>query len=151
MARRRRAASGTKYILGSSRHPASFARRSWLITVGFAFPPIAFITAPTKKPKSLSRPARYSASLAGSAARTLSIAAAIALSSDTCARPSSVMVPSAPLPDFTIAGDAEHFGHHPVRGALAILKARQRRFEVVGDVAVGNQHASFVLGQALAY
>src|SRR3984957_8355569 len=50
--------------------PASLARRISLTSLGLPLPAIAFMTWPTKKPKSLSRPPRYSATLAASAPST---------------------------------------------------------------------------------
>src|SRR6516225_9544148 len=84
---------------------SSFFRIS-LTILGFALPPIAFITCPTKNPNSLSRPLRYSATLSGSSAITFAHAAAIAPSSETCASPSSATVASADLRDPHIAAKA---------------------------------------------
>ena len=59
------AALGAVRLSGRSRralwyivHPASFALRSSLSCAGFALPPVAFITWPTKNPNSLSLPER---------------------------------------------------------------------------------------------
>jgi hypothetical protein len=59
-----------------------------------AFPAVAFITWPTKKPNSLSLPERYSATLSAFFARMSSIAASIAPVSVTWRRPlASTMAP----------------------------------------------------------
>src|SRR5581483_6066617 len=53
-------------------YPGSFFFSSSFSCAGFAFPPVAFMTWPTKNPNSLSLPARYSASCAGLRAITSS-------------------------------------------------------------------------------
>src|SRR5207244_1758484 len=56
---------------------------------GFAFPPVAFITWPTRKPSTRSLPPRNSAACAGCFASTSATAASSAPRSLTCARPSA--------------------------------------------------------------
>ena len=58
--------------------PSSRCFSSSLTIAGLALPCVAFITWPTKKPKSLSLPPRYSATLSALAASTASMAASMA-------------------------------------------------------------------------
>ncbi len=80
--RRDRAASlahGSRACAPRSRQPRSSARRiNSLTRAGLAFPPVAFITCPTRKPRTLVCPARYCRAGSGCATSTCSTAAASA-------------------------------------------------------------------------
>src|SRR5262249_40197287 len=85
-------------LAGEDLQPASFFFKSSLSCAGFALPPVALITWPTKKPNSLSLPERYSASCAGFLANTSSITRSIAALSVICLRPLSAITASALAP-----------------------------------------------------
>src|SRR2546421_422099 len=53
-------------------HAFSFSRRRSLTTFGFAFPPVSFITCPTKKPSRPSLPPLYASTCPAFAASTAS-------------------------------------------------------------------------------
>src|SRR5919106_2484371 len=83
----------------SSGHPASsFFFKSSLTMAGFPFPFIAFITCPTKNPKTFFLPLRYRATSSAFLASTSSTTASIAVASLTCASPFSAMITWGSLP-----------------------------------------------------
>src|SRR5262249_32939212 len=71
---RRAVALGAQQLVRLVDHAAfSLSRGGWLTTFGFAFPPVSFITWPTKKPSRPSLPPWYAATCPGLAARMASI------------------------------------------------------------------------------
>src|ERR1044072_1725909 len=83
----------------------SFSFKSSLTTFGLALPFEAFITCPTKKPKSASLPLRYASSCCGFASSTSATIFSISPASEPCASPNSSMTAFAPFSVLNISSN----------------------------------------------
>src|SRR6188472_976892 len=102
------AAQGTHWGMGEARtngpvgdrtcdHPNFFFNKSFTFP-GFAFPPLTFITCPTKNPNTCCFPSLNCATCPGFLLRTSSMTFASAPSSETCVNPFSCTICSGDFP-----------------------------------------------------